>query len=227
MGYLIDSIPRFAFYDAFKASSWERIASCRLIAGVDRPPPQVMKLIGHVLADDAGRFLSVDTGFSAIMSAPITALVGRTIMEITVPEDRPDTAARIDWLRIAETPFTIRKRYLRDDGSLAWVENHVALLRDGVGPVRIIATITQLSPPPLPHFPGDLLQTARLLLESRRRRDRAFLAELFSDPAWDMLLAIYVCEAEGRVLTVQALCDASHIGASVAVRWARMLLDSG
>jgi PAS domain S-box-containing protein len=183
-----------------------------------------MRLVGHALADDAGRFLSVDAGFSEIMAAPIASLVKRTVLSITAPDDRALTGARFDRLKLDDTPHLFRKRYLRDDGSLAWVENHVALLRDGLGPPRMIATITQIEPP---HTPSDLLHAAKLLLEGRRRRDRAFDAELFSDPAWDLLLGVYVCEAEGRILTAKALREASGVAASVAERWIQLLLASG
>lgn len=194
---------------------------------IDLGASPAARLTGHVLADGDGRILGVDSGFCDIMQTSTASLVGRTVIAITTPEDRPVTAEKLDWLRLAETCFSLRKRYLRDDGSLAWAENDVALMRDGLGPVRIIATIKMLRPPAADRLPADLLHAARLLLESRRRRDQAFNPGLFGDPAWDLLLAVYVCEAEGRMLTAEALCDASGIGAMSVVRWASLLLATG
>lgn len=183
--------------------------------------------VGHVLCDEEGCLLSVDTGFCDIMRMPASLLVGQTVLAITTPEDRAEIAAKLAWLRLAEMRFTVRSRYLRGDGSLAWVDNTVALLRDGAGSARIVATVTPISPPASAQFPGNLLNTARFLLESRRRRDRAFDTGLFSDPAWDILLAAYVCEAEGGTLTARALCDSARIPAPSALRWTRLLLDTG
>ncbi|HEX8415879.1 MAG TPA: hypothetical protein VF637_18645 [Sphingomicrobium sp.] len=56
---------------------------------------------------------------------------------------------------------------------------------------------------------GDL---AKGLYQARRRRDKAFsVSGLFEDPAWDMLLALYVDEARGYNTGVTSACIAGNV----------------
>jgi len=57
----------------------------------------------------------------------------------------------------------------------------------------------------------------------RRARERNLPAELFGEPAWDMLLAL--CGARREGLSVATLCDASGVPESSVVRWIRVLED--
>lgn len=66
---------------------------------------------------------------------------------------------------------------------------------------------------------ADLTEFARLILAGRKQRDRYFDPMLFSNPAWDILLNLYVAEAEGRPVTVLESCLASTVPQGVAVRW--------
>lgn len=66
---------------------------------------------------------------------------------------------------------------------------------------------------------GDLPDFARQILTGRKERDRYFDPILFSNPAWDILLTLYVADAEGRSVTVLDSCTASIVPQSVALRW--------
>jgi DNA-binding MarR family transcriptional regulator len=50
----------------------------------------------------------------------------------------------------------------------------------------------------------------RLYLE-RRRRDEYFPAGLFGEPAWDLILALFVARDEGRRLTVAEAYEAAKV----------------
>lgn len=67
----------------------------------------------------------------------------------------------------------------------------------------------------------------RLLLKARRLRDRHFSAELFSDPAWDMLLDLTAARLDGRRVSVSSLCIAAAVPTTTALRWIRNLCDDG
>ena len=55
---------------------------------------------------------------------------------------------------------------------------------------------------------------------SARRDRRHFLPdELFSDPAWDMLLHLYCVDAQGGLVSVSSLCAASMVPQTSALRW--------
>ena len=50
-------------------------------------------------------------------------------------------------------------------------------------------------------------------------------ADLFSDPAWGMLLEIFQAEVEKRRATISRLCKASGVSTTSAVRWLKALED--
>jgi DNA-binding MarR family transcriptional regulator len=75
----------------------------------------------------------------------------------------------------------------------------------------------------------DAMRTAaaRAWLRCRRLRETALGADLFSDPAWDMLLDLYIEHQAGRAPAVSSLCLASHAPATTALRWIGRLEGDG
>lgn len=67
----------------------------------------------------------------------------------------------------------------------------------------------------------------RRYIESRRRRERLLGDNLFSDPAWDMLLQLYAANLRQKQLTVTSLCIASGAPSSTALRWISVLERRG
>ena len=67
----------------------------------------------------------------------------------------------------------------------------------------------------------------RAILKRRRARERFFPAELFSDPAWDMLLDLTAARLEDRTVSVSSLCIAAAVPTTTALRWIRNLCDVG
>lgn len=67
----------------------------------------------------------------------------------------------------------------------------------------------------------------RRIIQGRTRRARYFDADLFADPAWDMLLELYACELGQRRLTVSNLCLAACVPATTALRWLSILERRG
>ncbi len=66
---------------------------------------------------------------------------------------------------------------------------------------------------------GDVINFARQVLVGRKQRDRFFDPMLFSNPAWDILLNLFVATSEGRSVTVLDSCLASTVPQGVALRW--------
>ncbi|HUD95726.1 ArsR family transcriptional regulator [Sphingobium sp.] len=54
-------------------------------------------------------------------------------------------------------------------------------------------------------------------LEARRSRATLFGQNLFSDPAWDILLLLYQGELEGKALTLEQLSEKSRLSLSAVV----------
>lgn len=70
----------------------------------------------------------------------------------------------------------------------------------------------------------DMLRLARLAKREymqRARRVEYFPNDLFADPAWDMLLDLFICRAAGARVSVTSLCIASQVPATTALRWIR------
>ncbi len=67
----------------------------------------------------------------------------------------------------------------------------------------------------------------RRLIRLRRDRDRHFPAELFADPAWDMLLDLAAARMEGADVAVSSLCLAAAVPTTTALRWVRSLNHAG
>jgi DNA-binding MarR family transcriptional regulator len=64
-----------------------------------------------------------------------------------------------------------------------------------------------------------LAALASRYLHHRRARDKLFPPSLFADPAWDILLDLYVAHAERRQISVTSACIASAVPQTTALRW--------
>ena len=68
------------------------------------------------------------------------------------------------------------------------------------------------------------LRLAETILEMRTVRDVVFGAEWFADPAWDMLLEVYVAQNQGKSTQLQAMCSAARVPRSTGDRVANRLV---
>jgi DNA-binding MarR family transcriptional regulator len=79
------------------------------------------------------------------------------------------------------------------------------------------------SVPPLP--PAGLLAEALRLSAGRRARDRLFGRDLFPNPAWNILLELFVAAEEGRNVTIKSACVAAGVPQSTALRHIAHLIE--
>jgi DNA-binding MarR family transcriptional regulator len=75
--------------------------------------------------------------------------------------------------------------------------------------------------------PPVTARAVRALIRRRRLRDEFFAADLFADPAWDMLLDLYAATLERHRVSVSSLCIAAAVPATTALRWIKTLTDAG
>ena len=92
-------------------------------------------------------------------------------------------------------------------------------IRDGHGPAqatggRLIATPT-------------MIQRARLAYAIGGRRREALGPGLFADPAWNILLDLFLSLERGRDLSVTAVCIGSRSSAATALRYITLLVERG
>jgi DNA-binding MarR family transcriptional regulator len=70
---------------------------------------------------------------------------------------------------------------------------------------------------------SELAKRAVAAFKARQLRNRFFAATMFGEPAWDMLLALYLAEDSGRPVTVSGLADWSGYPPTTALRWLQLL----
>jgi len=80
---------------------------------------------------------------------------------------------------------------------------------------------------PADEEPARLATFARFILTMRRRRDSIFPLVEFGEPAWDMLLDLYVQHVEGQKVSVTSLCAAAGVPPTTALRWLDAMAAQG
>jgi len=81
---------------------------------------------------------------------------------------------------------------------------------------------TRAAKPPLPEA-----RLVRRIIKQRQQRARFFEGELFSDPAWDMLLDLTAARAEHVRVSVTSLCIAANVPPTTALRWIGQMVEAG
>lgn len=74
---------------------------------------------------------------------------------------------------------------------------------------------------------ATLLDLAKASYNARRRREKLFGTDLFGEPAWDMLLDLYVSGLSGKRVSTTSLCGASGVPNTTALRWIKSLERAG
>jgi hypothetical protein len=72
------------------------------------------------------------------------------------------------------------------------------------------------------------LALARKAYALRRKRASVFgNPDLFGEPAWDILLDLYIAAGEGKPVSVSSACIGSAAPATTGLRWLGVLADEG
>jgi hypothetical protein len=100
-------------------------------------------------------------------------------------------------------------------------------LRDAAeqGQTTVAASPTSARPmrPPSSH-----LALARKAYALRRKRASLFgNADLFGEPAWDILLDLFIAQGEGKQVSVSSACIGSASPPTTGLRWLGILADEG
>jgi hypothetical protein len=98
---------------------------------------------------------------------------------------------------------------------------------------------------PVPDFNGEVLTESkdrlvraarpplpdprliRRIIRQRQLRARFFDADLFADPAWDMLLDLTAARVEHTRVSITSLCIASGVPPTTALRWISQMIEAG
>jgi hypothetical protein len=77
-------------------------------------------------------------------------------------------------------------------------------------------------------FSDDKLATiATSIYRTRQQRARYFDAALFGEPAWDMLLDLFIARVRGARVSTTSLCLAAKVPQATGLRWVGELVKAG
>lgn len=126
--------------------------------------------VGIAQADPwTGRFLRVNRKMSSITGYGTDELLEMRIVEVTHPDDQQaDSEASRRVVRGEQPDYRMEKRYVRKDGTVAWVNVNMTVIRDAAGePTRTVATVEDIT---------ERRQAGESLLASEARYRRLFEA---------------------------------------------------
>lgn len=120
---------------------------------------------------------------------------------------------------------TPKQEPVTESGSDPTAQNPAYALRAGVGSLSRIG-----EPPAGSRQSGegraDFARQARNLYATRRRRAAIFgHSELFGEPAWDILLDLYVAHSERKPVSVSSACIGSAAPPTTGLRWLGLLAE--
>ena len=76
-------------------------------------------------------------------------------------------------------------------------------------------------------MPTATPETLRQMLAARRARAQFFSPGLFADPAWDILLDLFMARLAQVRVSTSSLCEASNVPSTTALRWIKLLERDG
>ncbi|WP_407571618.1 HD domain-containing phosphohydrolase [Deinococcus altitudinis] len=96
-----------------------------------------------------GHIRRINPDGAAFFGFSVEALTGRSVLDLTYPDDVPRTLDALQHVIAATVPLVVlEKRYIRADGEIVWSRSRVSLLPQCTGPaismVAVIADITEL-----------------------------------------------------------------------------------
>lgn len=107
-------------------------------------------------------------------------------------------------------------------------------LEIGESPTAILESLNAASPtrdggkPTASQDHPIWVELARQTYEDRRRRTKIFRSEeLFGEPAWDILLDLFIAAKERRRVSVTSACIGSAVPSTTALRWITILEKQG
>jgi two-component system NtrC family sensor kinase len=159
--------------------------------------------VGMAQADPVtGRWLRINEKMCAITGYSAEELLKIRVPEITHPDDRDRDWEAFQRVVKGESPdYRMEKRYIRKDGTIAWVNVNMTILRDAAGrPARTMATIE------------DITERKRAESELAQRHQLAALGA-------EVAMALTLQERLDTILYECAACLVQRLGVAFARIW--------
>lgn len=91
---------------------------------------------------------------------------------------------------------------------------------------QLVALLSESKPASGPET-GVAAAFARQLHKERRLRASYFAADLFGEPAWDMLLDLFASDEEAKPISITSACHGAGAPPSTALRYLNAMLELG
>ncbi|MGP7795600.1 PAS domain-containing protein [Sphingomonas sp. CLY1604] len=183
--------------------------------------------VGTIITNLEQQVLHIDDRAADIIGRERDTLIGQHALSFTHIDDLPANKPALNRLAVNGPGFTIVKRYVRGDGNLVWVKNHVTRVTDGIGPPIMCATTEPIERP----FGNERLtrkhKAAQRLCNAMDAGRRQFSSEVVWAPAMEALVWLYRAEIEGLSLNADKLAALTVSSAIVMVRWVKLLQERG
>ena len=147
-----------------------------------------------------GRLLRANQKLATITGYTTAELLGLRVQDITHPGDRDKDWALFQQVVRGEVPaYRVEKRYIRKDGSVAWVNVNMTIIRDAAGvPQRTLATIEDITERRVAEE-----QRARLAMAVEQSAEAIVITDtdgtiVYVNPAFEKISGYSATEAIGR-----------------------------
>jgi DNA repair protein RadC len=151
--------------------------------------------------------------------------IGRRARRQTIPR----RGHRLHWTRAIGGGFEFAAPV--DHIIVTAAQVHHIMSEDAIGRLADKPASYMLRCPPegQAHDPDvRILQNARIVARRRLlRRQLLGAPDLFGEPAWDMLLDLFIQQCEGKLLPMSSLCLSANIPNSSAMKLIQRLCDAG
>jgi DNA-binding MarR family transcriptional regulator len=179
--------------------------------------------LAQLLIDPSLAVAQVDVTACRLVGAGRQGLIGLPIAELLVPEDRAPVAALLATVLADGIPRMIAARWLHPDGSAHGTDTHVSRL--GTGEEARLALAAWM--PPCASSVAAHWQVATILLHGLRAGRQQFGGHIISSPPAEILLMLYLAEAEGRSVTASLVAAETGYAWPMVERWLQALIASG
>lgn len=173
----------------------------------------------HCVSTRDGTILAADRGFFDLVRRPESEVIGASYRDLTHPDDLAKSTRMLASLVDRAPPLRLQKRYLRPDGSSVSAILYVTCFEN---PLRLVSTLFwHEADSAMP--PERLWEAALRIQHVQSVRREAFGEELVTDPVGALLVAIYLAEAEGRIVDADLLAREAGLPLTVTLRWIKAL----
>lgn len=180
--------------------------------------------IAQLLVDRSLTVAQADSTIWSLVGGGTDRLIGLPFPDLLVPEDRDATAALLAAVLADGIPRVIAVRWMLPDGGNQPTDAHVSRFGCGEDDARLALACWN----PAPASPiAAQWQIATMLLHGLRSGRHQFGDDIISSPPAEILLMLYLAEAEGRSGVAGEIARQTKLDWRLAQRWLRVLIGSG